>query len=108
MKIEDSIDTAKPTIQIRSFKGCTLLLKNMDFFTIHDFGDDDRLLLNNLQYNKKKSSFILIIASWQVVSEIPNPDELEILFPFIKVPFYDFEKFPYVIFKSGQIYLMNL
>ena len=48
----------------------------------------------------------LIIADWHVVSVIPKPGNLRMEYAF-KVPFFDYEKFPYVIFDNGH-HLLNL
>ena len=97
MEFVDTEDHAKPTIKVRSFKDCTLMLNRVKYDDVNSLLDlgDDKLLLDNL-----------IIADWQVVSVIPKPGNLRMRNAF-KVPFFDYEKFPYVIFGNGS-HLLNL
>ena len=83
--MEPTEDAAKPTIKVRSFKDCALMLNKIDYSdSLLDLGDD-KLLLDNL-----------IISSWQVISVIQTNLNIRDAF---KLPFFDFEKFPYVMFR---------
>ena len=96
IKVKASEETAKPTISVSSFKNFALMLSKIDkHWSLLNLGDD-KLLLGNL-----------IISAWQVVAVIRT--SLQISYAF-KVPFFDLEKFPYVIFKNSHtgFYLLNL
>ena len=79
LKFVDTEAHAKPTIKVRSFKDCTLMLNKYGYYDLNSLLDlgDDKLLLDNL-----------IIADWQVVSVIPKPG-ISWMGNAFKVPFFD-------------------
>ena len=96
LQVEASEDSSKPTISVRSFKDCALILNGIKFpNSLLDLGDN-RLLLSNH-----------IISDWQVVAVIQT--DLDMTHAF-KLPFFDFDKFPYVMTKvsRGGFHLLNV
>lgn len=92
--IKDSETSVQPMIRFKSLKDFAFLFKK---FTVRSFLEigAEKYMINNL-----------IIESWRVVKEIQMP--IPYVYEPELVPFFEQEEFPYIIFRYGGFFMVNI